>query len=52
MAGKKGKVKAAVNAYLIAKKQIAEGQTFRDVSSDFAKKILSNSKMFLDAVKK
>ena len=43
---------AAVNAYLITKKQIAEGQTFRDVAPDFAKKIVTNSKMFLDAVKK
>ena len=42
----------AVNAYLTLKKQITEGQTFRDVSSDFAKKIVSNHKMFLDAVKK
>jgi hypothetical protein len=40
----------SVNAYLIAKKQISEGQTFRDVAPDFAKKILSNSKMFLEAV--
>jgi hypothetical protein len=42
----------AVNAYLVTKKQITEGQTFRDVAPDFAKKIVSNSKMFLDAVKK
>ena len=41
---------ASVNAYLIAKKQITEGQSFRDVAPDFAKKILSNSKMFLEAV--
>jgi hypothetical protein len=40
----------SVNAYLIAKKQISEGQTFRDVAPDFAKKILSNSKMFFEAV--
>ena len=43
---------AAVNAYLIVKKQIAEGQSFRDVAPDFAKKIVLNSKMFLDAVLK
>jgi len=40
----------AVNAYLVTKKQIVEGQTYRDVALDYQKKIISNPKMFLEAV--
>ena len=42
-----------VNAFLIAKGQIAEGQTFRDISDEgYRNRVLSNTPRFLDAVLK
>jgi len=43
---------AKVNAYLLSKAQIKEGQNFRDVSEEYAKKILSNSNAFLEIINK
>jgi hypothetical protein len=42
-----------VNAFLIAKGQIAEGQTFRDISDEgYRNRVLANTPRFLDAVLK
>jgi hypothetical protein len=42
-----------VNAFLIAKGQIAEGQTFRDISDEgYRNRVLSNTPRFLEAVLK
>ena len=42
---------AAVNAFLLAKEQITEGQTFRDLSDDaYRKRVLANTQKFLAAV--
>ena len=44
---------AKVNSFLIAKGQIAEGQTFRDISDEgYRNRVLSNTPRFLDAVLK
>jgi hypothetical protein len=43
----------AVNAFLIAKGQITEGQTFRDIADEgYRNRVLSNTPRFLDAVLK
>lgn len=42
-----------VNAFLLAKGQIAEGQTFRDIADEgYRNRVLSNTPRFLDAVLK
>jgi hypothetical protein len=42
-----------VNAFLVAKGQIAEGQTFRDISDEgYRNRVLSNTPRFLEAVLK
>jgi len=42
---------AAVNAFLLAKEQIAEGQTFRDITDEnYRKRVLANTQKFLAAV--
>jgi hypothetical protein len=42
---------AAVNAFLLAKEQIAEGQTFRDIADEsYRKRVLANTAKFLAAV--
>ena len=42
---------AAVNAFLLAKGQIAEGQTFRDITDEnYRKRVLANTAKFLAAV--
>jgi hypothetical protein len=42
---------ASVNAFLVAKGQIAEGQTFRDLQDDaYRKRVLANTAKFLAAV--
>jgi len=42
-----------VNAFLIAKGQIAEGQTFRDISDEgYRNRVLANTPRFLEAVMK
>jgi hypothetical protein len=42
-----------VNAFLIAKGQIAEGQTFRDIADEgYRNRVLSNTPRFIDAVLK
>jgi hypothetical protein len=42
-----------VNAFLIAKGQIAEGQTFRDISDEgYRNRVLANTPRFLEAVLK
>lgn len=42
-----------VNAFLVAKGQISEGQTFRDISDEgYRNRVLSNTPRFLDAVLK
>ena len=42
---------AAVNAFLLSKEQITEGQTFRDLSDDaYRKRVLANTQKFLAAV--
>lgn len=42
---------AAVNAFLLAKEQIAEGQTFRDITDEnYRKRVLANTAKFLAAV--
>jgi hypothetical protein len=44
---------AKVNAFLIAKGQITEGQTFRDISDEgYRNRVLSNTPRFIDAVLK
>ena len=44
---------AKVNAFLLAKGQIAEGQTFRDMTDEgYRNRVLSNTPRFLDAVLK
>ena len=44
---------AKVNAFLLAKGQIAEGQTFRDIADEgYRNRVLSNTPRFLDAVLK
>lgn len=44
---------AKVNAFLVAKGQIAEGQTFRDMTDEsYRNRVLSNTPRFLDAVLK
>jgi hypothetical protein len=44
---------AKVNAFLISKGQIAEGQTFRDISDEgYRNRVLANTPRFLDAVLK
>jgi hypothetical protein len=44
---------AKVNAFLIAKGQIAEGQTFRDISDEgYRNRILSSTPRFLETVLK
>ena len=44
---------AKVNAFLIAKGQIAEGQTFRDISDEgYRNRVLANTPRFLEAVLK
>ena len=42
-----------MNAFLLAKGQIAEGQTFRDMKDEgYRNRVLSNTPRFLDAVLK
>jgi hypothetical protein len=42
-----------VNAFLVTKGQIAEGQTFRDISDEgYRNRVLSNTPRFIDAVLK
>jgi hypothetical protein len=42
---------ATVNAFLLAKEQIAEGQTFRDITDEnYRKRVLANTAKFLAAV--
>jgi hypothetical protein len=44
---------AKVNTFLIAKGQIAEGQTFRDIADEgYRNRVLSNTPRFIDAVLK
>ena len=44
---------AKVNAFLIAKGQITEGQTFRDIADEgYRNRVLSNTPRFIDAVLK
>jgi len=44
---------AKVNAFLLAKGQIAEGQTFRDIADEgYRNRVLSNTPRFLEAVLK
>lgn len=44
---------AKVNTFLVAKGQIAEGQTFRDISDEgYRNRVLANTPRFLDAVLK
>ena len=44
---------AKVNTFLVAKGQIAEGQTFRDIADEgYRNRVLSNTPRFLDAVLK
>ena len=44
---------AKVNAFLVAKGQISEGQTFRDIADEgYRNRVLSNTPRFLDAVLK
>lgn len=44
---------AKVNAFLIAKGQIAEGQTFRDISDEgYRNRVLANTPRFIEAVLK
>lgn len=44
---------AKVNAFLIAKGQIAEGQTFRDITDEgYRNRVLSNTPRFIEAVLK
>jgi hypothetical protein len=44
---------AKVNTFLVAKGQITEGQTFRDISDEgYRNRVLSNTPRFLDAVLK
>lgn len=40
------------NAYLLAKGKITEGQTFRDMPAEFAAKVISNPKAFVEAINK
>lgn len=40
------------NAYLLAKGHITEGQNFRDCPHEFAAKIISNPKAFIEAINK
>jgi len=41
----------SVNAFLLSKGQIAEGQTFRDLQDDaYRKRVLANTAKFLAAV--
>jgi hypothetical protein len=47
------KHEAKVNAFLVAKGQIVEGLTFRDISDEgYRNRVLSNTPRFIDAVLK